>query len=135
MRRIILSDNTISSEQKIILQEQYKFYKRLSNPRVKFALLNNSEENKVSDKDKKELNQPITIEELHKSLLSLASNKTPGCDGLPPEWYRVFWEQIKIELFEAYKYAIKIGRLHLSGRRGVICLIPKKDRDPLIVKN
>ncbi len=56
----------------------------------------------------------------------MPNGKTPGCDGLPVEFYKVFWNKIKKPLHEALMYA---GELHISARRGIITLIPKKDKD------
>ena len=58
-------------------------------------------------------------------------DKTPGCDGISANWYKCVWEQKKDILHNAYMYAIEQGALHPSARRGVICLIPKKDGNSL----
>ena len=65
----------------------------------------------------------------------LKNKKTPRCDGLPMEWYKMFWKQIGPLVHKVILYVIKQGKLHLSARRGIICLIPKKDRDSLFLKN
>jgi len=37
----------------------------------------------------------LTNEECLESLQTMAPNKSPGSDGLPAEFYKVFWEDIK----------------------------------------
>ena len=65
----------------------------------------------------------------------MANNKTPGCDSLSVEWYKIFWDLIMDPLYEVYVFAYENDQLHLSARRGLITLIPKKERDILFVKN
>ena len=69
------------------------------------------------------------------SLKQLKQNKMPGCDGLNPGIFIVLWEYVGPILLEAVQYALQIGDLHLSAQRGIICVIPKKGRDPLFLKN
>ena len=135
MRRNLCEDNSITSCQKKILKEQSNFYRKLysSNPEIKFQLENTSEL-VVEPDDREQINQPITIEEMGLASRKLSSGKTPGCDGLQPEWYKFFWVKVRNMFYEAYIYALKIGKLHLSGRRGVITLIPKIHRNPVHFK-
>ena len=62
-------------------------------------------------------------------------NKTPGTDGLTKEFYAHFWNQIKDILIESYNHSFKEGYLSCEQRRGVIRLIPKKDKDTSLLKN
>lgn len=65
----------------------------------------------------------------------LENNKSPGIDGLSAEFYKFFWGRLKVTLHAALKYAVEIGILHRSARRGLIQLIPKKNRDLLRLNN
>ena len=65
----------------------------------------------------------------------MASEKSPGTDGLPSEFYKVFWEEIGESLTSALNFSFEIGQLPISQRRGIIKLIPKKDADPNLIKN
>ena len=61
----------------------------------------------------------------------MVSEKTPGTDGLPCEFYKVFWNDIgKLRLF-----SYDTGNLSISQRRGIVKLIPKKDDDLTSIKN
>ena len=62
-------------------------------------------------------------------------DKTPGTDGLPAEFYKMFWKDISIYLLSALNLAYESGCLSITQRRGIIKLIPKKDAEPLYVKN
>ena len=63
------------------------------------------------------------------------SEKTPGTDGLPAEFYKTFWDELASSLISAFNYAYDQGTLSVSQRRGIIKLIPKKDADPHFIKN
>ena len=65
----------------------------------------------------------------------MASEKSPGTDGLPSEFYKVFWEEIGESLTSALNSSFEIGQLPVSQRRGIIKLIPKNDADPNLIKN
>ena len=61
--------------------------------------------------------------------------KPPGTDGLPADFYKMFYRQIKDFLYELYSEILQDRKLHLSARRGVISLLEKIDRDRLEIKN
>ena len=65
----------------------------------------------------------------------MGTEKTPGTDGLPGEFYKVFWKDISAILIRALNYAYETGQLSVTQRRGIIKLIPKKDAEPFFIKN
>ena len=65
----------------------------------------------------------------------MSLNRTPGSDGLPVEFYKVFWSDISDHLLNALNYTYHRGQLSVSQKRGVIKLIPKKDTELYHVKN
>lgn len=69
------------------------------------------------------------------ALAGLKEKKTPGSDGLSPEFYKFFWELLAPFLHRALIYVVQQGQLHISARRGVIVLIPKKHKDNLYIEN
>ena len=95
----------------------------------------NTEFVKLDEEQKVTLEQGITFDEMTTAVKSMPTNKTPGCDGLPSEFYKKHWESIGKIIYNAIVFAQKVGKLHLSARRGVICIIPKKNRNPLYIKN
>ena len=79
--------------------------------------------------------EDISIEELGKALKSLPNGKTPGSDGFNTDFYKFFWASIKQPLFESVNYSLEKGELTCEQRRGIITLIPKKDKDTRLLKN
>ena len=45
------------------------------------------------------------------------TGKSPGSDGFPSEFYKVFWADISTLLLKAIKCAFEIGLLSISQRR------------------
>ena len=129
------SGERISHKDKI-MAEQIKYYSKLcsSNKSVQFKYVNQTDI-KLSDSDKERLDEPITFEEFSTAVFQMPNNKSPGIDGLSIEVIKVFFKQIGTQLFETIQWCVQHGQLTLSMRRGLLCLIPKKDRDPCRIKN
>ena len=68
----------------------------------------------------------LTPDECLSALKGMASNKAPGLDGLPKEFYLAFWDLIGPDLVEVLNFALASGTLSYSQRLGVITLIHKK---------
>ena len=57
------------------------------------------------------------------------NNKTPGSDGFTIELYRFFWSAIGPIMVDSFNYAFENGEMSISQKRGIISLIPKKDKE------
>ena len=64
----------------------------------------------------------------------MESNKSPGSDGLLAEFYKVIWNDINQYLLNASNCAYTKGLLSITQRRGLITLIPKKNRPTNLLK-
>ena len=62
-------------------------------------------------------------------------DKTPETDGLPADFYKIFWKDLSPFLISAFNYAYDSGVLSITQRRGIIKLIPKKDSESYFLKN
>ena len=89
----------------------------------------------LSNEQKNLCNGPLSIEELYEALLEMNENKSPGNDGLSPEFYKMFWNSIKLPLFASVNKAKACGQLSTSQRQAIIRLIEKKDKDKKFIKN
>ena len=73
------------------------------------------------------------------------NNKTPGSDGFTIEFYRffwnaigpimVFWNAIGPIMVDSFNYAFENGKMSIAQKRGIISLIPKKDKDKKYLRN
>ena len=84
---------------------------------------------RISDASKEICDADITLQEIEDAVKGLANNKAPGPDGLPGEFYQMFWNDISKLVTKTFQDAFKKGQLCQSQRRGVICLIPKQGKD------
>ena len=82
----------------------------------------------LDETDKDYCEQSITIDECSKALKKMKNGKTPGTDGLTVEFYKMFWKDIKDLVFESFGFAYDIGELSIDQKRGIIKLLPKKDK-------
>ena len=89
----------------------------------------------MNPEEKEKCEGMLTKAECLKALKGMKPGKTPGSDGLPIEFYKVFWNEISDCLLNAINYAYIEGKFSISQRRGIIKLIPKKDAEPYFVKN
>ena len=77
----------------------------------------------------------LTDVECLESLKTMASNKSPGTDELPAEFYKVFWDYVKPFLLNALNCSYTNGHLSITQRRGLITLVPKKNKPANLLKN
>ena len=83
---------------------------------------------RISDASKEICDADITLQEIEDAVKGLA-NKATGSDGLPGEFYQMFWTDNSKLLTKTFQDAFKKGQLYQSQRQGVICLIPKQGKD------
>ena len=76
----------------------------------------------------------LSATECLESLETMESAKSPGTDGIPAEFYKVFWDDLSPFLVATLNSSFTQGNLSISQRRGLITLIPKKDKPPTASK-
>ena len=89
----------------------------------------------MSETQSKKCEGPLSENEIFSCLKTFSSDKSPGTDGLTSEWYNTFWPEIKDILIDSFNYTRENGKLGITQRQGIITLIPKKEKDPLLIKN
>ena len=91
---------------------------------------------KLSENDKANLDEQITLNELGSALYKLNNDSAPGIDGLPVSFFKVFWAKLKQPFFESLKFSIDRGELSTTQKRGVVTLFHKgKELRRDILKN
>ena len=141
MKSLQLSDNSVVQKDDEILWEAKSFYQNLYTSTVApkndlyddlfFPEGNTFILNKL---ERKECRGPLTETKCWESLKSMQLNKSPGSDGLPAEFYKLFWTEIHPYLCNALNYAYRNGLLSVTQRRGLITLIPKKNKAVNLLK-
>lgn len=78
---------------------------------------------------------PITLKEISDAISKLRLNKSPGTDGLTSEFYKAFSIQLAPFLLQVIAESITKEQLPPSLCQGLITLIPKPQKDILLLDN
>ena len=82
---------------------------------------------KLDEQAKQNLDLPITQGELFSTIQNTDTNKAPGIDGLPIEFYQTFWQELKTELEQISNLIyMQQQTLNTSQRTGIITLAHKR---------
>lgn len=85
---------------------------------------------KLPNADSANLERPITLEELRDATRTMQNGRSPGIDGIPPEFYVTFWEQLGPFLLDMVNFSVEKGRFARDVNTALISLLLKKDKDP-----
>ena len=132
---LLNEDGTLEEDPKKILEMQRSFYQELytANPEVNFTLINKHK--LLTQEQIDSLKVEITQEEIKDAISRMKTQKTPGPDGLPAEVYQVFKNKLSKPLLMAYQCAFSEGKMHPTSMKGILNLIPKKNKDTRVLKN
>ena len=81
------------------------------------------------------LNRLNNYEEIESVINNLPNNKTPGPDGFPWEFHKIFQEEIIPILLKLFQKIETEGKLPNSFYEANITLIPKPGKDPIKKEN
>ena len=145
--RLQTTTGIITSDTQDILAEGETFFSQLYESKIDKTLEDNSENwdkffpNKSVSNDKELINKldtlelPLTESELWKAIRESSINKNPGSDGFPIEFYVTFWKDVKDDLMSCFNECFAKGKLSITQRQGIISLIPKSNKNPLLLSN
>ena len=134
--KLITDDSIEISNPKEILEQQRIFYEKLYD-------VDDDVEFKIEGKSKvcvpqgieNQQNQQTTLKELEEAVKTMNNNKSPGNDGIPVDFYKVFWNKLKNPFYEMVLECYKQNELHGTARQGILNLIPKPKKDTRYIKN
>jgi hypothetical protein len=141
IQKIKNENGEIKENDQDILKECTKFYSELykANDNINDQNIdlftNYANSVRLNENDKLILDRLLDEAECKKTLNSMPNNKSPGSDGLPCEFYKKFWENLKTYLISALNYSLEIGFMSTSQQRSVITLLPKKRKDSELLKS
>ena len=81
------------------------------------------------------MNRPITSKEIDLVIKNLPTNKSPGPDGFPEEFYQTFKEELIPILLQLFQKLERERKLPNSFYKASITLIPKTDKYPTKTEN
>ena len=140
VQTILCSENKVTDQDKIN-QELECFSKNIFTEKSEFhkediyAYLGQINISTPTEEQSQTCEGPITKYELLNALIIIPNNESPGNDRLTKEFFKTFWEEIKIHLCNSIRKSYQNGELSTTQRQAVIKLIEKKDMDKKLIKN
>jgi hypothetical protein len=123
-------DGSHTQDNQQIIAEVQKYYTHLfqAKPSINSDPLLNAlnEGASIPDNLKSDLEAPITLKEINRAIDALATGKSPGPEGLPAEFYKIFKNFLAPYILNMIKEATTIHKLHPSSIQGDISLLFKK---------
>ena len=123
-----------------ILNESKNYYENLYDEKHKNTTFNLDEEftnievNKLTDEHNLYLEGTLTYEEITNTLKHMKNDKSPGCDGLSSNFYKVFWSKIGHFVVRALNYAFESNSFSKNIKLGTITCIPKDNKPKQFLK-
>ena len=143
INRLKKSENDFATTDKEILHECEYFFKDIYSSKMKTDSIPaetdkfffSENDTVLSNEERDSIEGLLTELECLNALKDMEPDKSPGTDGLPSEFYLMFWNEVSQPLLEALNYGFEIGQMSISQKRGIIKLIPKKSEELYYVKN
>ena len=142
VKKVCTDSGAIVTSQKEILSEIRHYYSDLFRNRDTNLIESDLNEigsikraNKLSDHDSKTLEGLLTIEELGSALKSMKNKKSPGIDGFPAEFYKIFWVKLKFFVLRSLNSGFHTGEMSSTLRQCIITCLPKGDKPRQFLKN
>ena len=140
INRLKKNENEYATSDKDILNVCEAFYKDLYSTKIRtdradtefFFQSNNTV---LSNNESESIEGWLTEAECATALKDMEAGKSPGSDGLPSEFYKMFWSDLSEALVKSLNYGYLNGQLSVSQRRGIIKLIPKKSEELYYIRN
>ena len=137
MKKIQMKNGKLLMNQREILEELRQFYsdlfkKKDKNKQVLISPQIASQVTKICCTD---IGGEINISELSTDLKNTKNNKTPGIDGIPADFLKVFWSKLKIHILNALNTCYRKEKLSVSSRQSVITCLPKGSKDRKLIQN
>ena len=134
-------NNTTITNPKDILNEEAKYYQSLYTSKMVFQendfekFTENLIIPKLTEEEKNSCEGLISNGECQKVIKNMKNNKSPGNDGIPVEFYKIFWPNIGKLVIECFNESYANGSLSTSQKQAVITLIDKPGKDLTLLKN
>ena len=92
------------------------------------TLLQGQNIKRINDTEAKNLGY-LTVQEISYALKNTKNNKSPGLDGFPAGFFKVFWNSLKYCVTKAINASFNKGLLSLSLRQCLITCLLKNEKN------
>ena len=140
--KLKLSNGEETENPKEILEEEKSFYKKLYTfknidpENSEFDIFfNNNLLTPLTEELSKKCEGMLSEKECHLALNDKENGKSPGSDGLSSEFYKVFWDDINLDVVASLNYSFEKRQMSICQKRGIITLVPKKDKPTNLLGN
>ena len=133
----ITKQEDILNEVKLFYENLYENHDTNDNQDSEIiSILENIQENpKLSLENKNKLEGELTDKEILAAVKKMKNNKSPGTDGFTSEFFKFFYNDIKVFIKKALNEGYENGKLSISQRQGLITCLPKGDKPKQFLKN
>ena len=142
IKKLKVENGTNIYDQKLILKEIKNFYEKLfaqQNSQNKELNLRSAIENyslpQLNESDVEKLEGKLMLTEISEALMRMKNEKSPGIDGFPSEFYKIFWAKLKYIRLHALNESYDNGILSTTLRHGLITCLPKGQKPREFIKN
>jgi len=127
------NQSTIITDLKDIISEQRNFYQQLYKARPTIESELNFLDTPITQLNNDEIN--ICEHECTESLNDMGLNKSPGSDGITVEFYKAFWDILKMHHVKSVNFSFQNQSLTELQKQGLITLLPKSGKDLELLTN
>ena len=89
----------------------------------------------LSEDQKNICDGKISAEKCYRLFVSFDNSKTPGNDGIPVEFYKIFWPGISDSFMDCINESFEKGEMSSSQKQAIITLIEKKEKNRSVLEN
>jgi len=140
IRKLCLS-GVITTSYERILDSSSKYYKDLYSkintiqPDILEHFLGKASIPKLSEEERLSCEGRIIGEGCVKTLDTFENGTTLGKDGIPAEFYKMFWSSVDELMINPFNCSFDLGEMSTSQKQAIITLIDKKYKDRMYLEN
>ena len=134
MQSLVTNNGQLVAEFKDVLNEQLNCNSSLYSSREtvesgdselvdQFSITDNDIP-KLEEADRELCEGTISGEECIEVIKTFKNGKSPGTDGLPIEFYKIFWNDIKNLVLNSFFYSCEQKNMSVSQKQSIITLLP-----------
>ena len=122
---------TDTAEIQRIMRDYFKqlYANKMDNPEEMDKFLEKHNLVRLNQEEIENTKRPITSTEIETVIKNLPTNRSPGPDGFPSQFYQIFRKELKPILLKLFQNRAEGGTLPNSFYEATITLIPNPDKD------